>query len=165
MWACGLWWRFRGFKSAVVHSDRQQGESVELGAPVMIKQQNVSSHVKPCFDQFSFPPLVSSIGEKKVELCVCKQGKHTGRHLHTEWFVLCQGIKGREGVDRQCVVTRTHKTNTEAFCVSPSATDLPFVYSALPGYSLWFGCAHVTLRQFLLCSAAAKNSLMQWLHS
>lgn len=28
------------------------------------------------------------------------------------------------------------KTNTEAFCVSPSATDLPFVYSALPGYSL-----------------------------
>lgn len=35
--------------------------------------------------------------------------------------------------------TRTHthaKTNTEAFCVSPSATDLPFVYSALPGYSL-----------------------------
>lgn len=28
------------------------------------------------------------------------------------------------------------RAHTEAFCVSPSATDLPFVYSALPGYSL-----------------------------
>ena len=45
------------------------------------------------------------------------------------------------------------------FLASPSADDLPFVYNALPGYSLWFRPGpHVILSQFLLCGAAAKNS-------
>lgn len=49
-----------------------------------------------------------------------------------------RALKEEEGMARRyiAVYKRTHKTNTEAFCVSPSATDLPFVYSALPGYSL-----------------------------
>lgn len=40
--------------------DRKHGDSVELGAPVMIRQQNVCLCVKPCFDQFSSPISVSS---------------------------------------------------------------------------------------------------------
>ena len=45
-----------------VIGQQQQGDSVELGAPVMIRQQNVSLRVKPCFDQFSSPLSVSSSG-------------------------------------------------------------------------------------------------------
>lgn len=114
----------------------------------------------------SASPLSVSAVKEMVELCgcvrVCGAGgdRESREFIHLQWFVLCQGIKRKYSQEVYSLPltrthththTETHKTNTEAFCVSPSATDLPFVYSALPGYSLWFGFAHVTLASF--CSA------------
>lgn len=145
---------------------KQHRDSVELEAPDMIRQQNVFLYVKPRFDQFC---SVSS--SECVSLCGDKVSRKAYGCIHT--LVMICFISRRSERNRQSIVSSFSLTViyaytklTEAFCVSPSATDLPFVYSALPGYSLWFGCAHVTLRQFLLCSTDAKNSLsLPWLHS
>lgn len=135
----------------------------------MIRQQNVSSRVKPHFDPFSFPSVCLSSERNgwAVWVCACVWGRGRQRKQGSIWVHsytyndLFYVRALRESIVRKCIVslshahthtyTETHKTNTEAFCVSPSATDLPFVYSALPGYSLWFGFAHVTLASF--CSA------------
>lgn len=115
----------------------------------MIRQQNLCLHVQTL-------PLVELA-------CVQGRGRQSAFRRVTAF------MSGRQNVRKKAAavaVAGRRNQRTEALCVSPSAADLPFCLQRIAGILPLIRLRTRDLSQFLLCSAAAKNSLsLPWLHS
>lgn len=100
---------------------KQHGDSVELEAPDMIRQQNVFLCVKPSFDQFC------SVSSSSESVCLCREGDKVSRKaygcIHTR--VMICFISRRSERNRHSIVSSfslshicIHKTNRGILCLT-----------------------------------------------